>query len=150
MYGQTAVAHKEYFNLVLSIFVPFCVKDYTPHTRTILDKKTNKSYSSISFTSMQLPCFNEYRNLFYSDVKVVPENIYDLLTPRGLAFCLKVILFYSLVLSLTYLVHFLFNSDLTENSYILFSPVPLVTYANADTEKLNVLKENKGKCGIYR
>ena len=32
----------------------------------------------------------------------------------------------------------------------MFLPVPLVTYANADTEKLNVLKENKGKCGIYR
>ena len=66
--------------------MPFCVKDYTPQSRTILDKRTNKSYSSISFTTMQLPCFNEYRNLFYNlDVKIVPENIYDLLTPRGLA-----------------------------------------------------------------
>ena len=82
VYGQTAVAHKEYFNHVLSIFMPFCVKDYTPQSRTILDKRTNKSYSSISFTTMQLPCFNEYRNLFYNlDVKIVPENIYDLLTP---------------------------------------------------------------------
>lgn len=66
--------------------MPFCVKDYTPQSRTILDKRTNKCYSSISFTTMQLPCFNEYRNLFYNlDVKIVPENIYDLLTPRGLA-----------------------------------------------------------------
>ncbi|KAG0122484.1 group I intron orf, partial [Tuber indicum] len=61
VYSQTAVAHKEYFNHVLSIFMPFCVQDYTPQFRTILDKKTNKSYSSISFTTMQLPCFNEYR-----------------------------------------------------------------------------------------
>jgi hypothetical protein len=67
--------------------MPFCVEGYTPQSRTILDKRTNKSYSSISFTTMQLPCFNEYRNLFYNlDVKIVPENIYDLLTPRGLAY----------------------------------------------------------------
>jgi len=99
---------------------------------------------------MQLPFFNEYRNLFYNlNVKIVPENIYDLLTPRGLAFCLKVILFIIWLLEI-YLVYFLlFNLDLTENYYIYLS-VPLVTYANADTEKLNILKENKGKCGIYR
>jgi len=67
--------------------MPFCVEGYTPQSRTILDKRTNKSYSSISFTTIQLPCFNEYRNLFYNlDVKIVPENIYDLLTPRGLAY----------------------------------------------------------------
>ena len=36
---------------------------------------------------MQLPCFNEYRELFYElNVKIVPANIYELLTPRGLAF----------------------------------------------------------------
>jgi len=102
---------------------------------------------------MQLPCFNEYRNLFYNlNVKIVPENIYDLLTPKGLAFCLKVILFIISVLEI-YLVYFhrgaAFNLDLTENYYIYLS-VPIVTYANADTEKLKILKENKGKCGIYR
>lgn len=37
---------------------------------------------------MQLPCFNKYRELFYDSIKknIVPENINDLLTPRGLAF----------------------------------------------------------------
>jgi hypothetical protein len=36
---------------------------------------------------MQLPCFNVFREMFYmSNVKVVPNNIYDLLTPKGLAF----------------------------------------------------------------
>lgn len=133
--------------------MPFCVKDYTPQSRTILDKRTNKSYSSISFTTMQLPCFNEYRNLFYNlDVKIVPENIYDLLTPRGLAHCFKVILFIIWLLEV-YLVYFHhgagFNLDLTEN-YYTYLLVPLVTYVNADTEKLNILKENKGKCGVYR
>lgn len=36
---------------------------------------------------MQLPCFNTFRDMFYiANVKIVPDNIYQLLTPRGLAF----------------------------------------------------------------
>ena len=30
------------------------------------------------------------------------------------------------------------------------SVVPIIKYANADLDKLQVLKENKGKCGVYR
>jgi hypothetical protein len=87
VYAQTAVAHKEYFDYVLSFFIAFCVKDYKPQSRIIRDNRTGKIYSAISFTTMQLPCFNVFRELFYlSNKKKVPENIYDLLTPRGLAF----------------------------------------------------------------
>lgn len=36
---------------------------------------------------MQLPCFNVFRENFYVlNVKKVPDNIYELLTLRGLAF----------------------------------------------------------------
>lgn len=36
---------------------------------------------------MQLPCFNVFKDIFYvSNVKRVPDNIYELLTLRGLAF----------------------------------------------------------------
>ena len=36
---------------------------------------------------MQLPCFNVFKEMFFiSNVKKVPDNIYELLTPRGLAF----------------------------------------------------------------
>lgn len=36
---------------------------------------------------MQLPCFNVYKEIFYNDnVKIIPNNIQELLTPRGLAF----------------------------------------------------------------
>ena len=87
VYAQTAVAHKEYFDYVLSFFLPFCVKNYKPLSRLIKDNRTKKTYSAISFTTMQLPCFNKYRDLFYElKVKRVPDNIYELLTPRGLAF----------------------------------------------------------------
>lgn len=38
---------------------------------------------------MQLPCFNVFKEMFYElNVKIVPHNIYELLTPRGLAFWL--------------------------------------------------------------
>ena len=82
-----AISHKEYFNYVLSFFMPFCVNDYKPFACEVVNNRTKKIYSAISFTTMQLPCFNVFRELFYlSNVKVVPNNIYDLLTPRGLAF----------------------------------------------------------------
>jgi LAGLIDADG DNA endonuclease family len=36
---------------------------------------------------MQLPCFNVFKEIFYlSDVKKVPDIIYELLTPKELAF----------------------------------------------------------------
>ena len=88
VYAQTAVKHKEYFDYVFSFFLPFCAKDYKPQSRLVVDNSTKKTYSAISFTTMQLPCFNEYRELFYdlNRKKIVPENIGELLTPRGLAF----------------------------------------------------------------
>jgi hypothetical protein len=87
VYAQTAIKHKEYFDYVFNFFLPFCVNDYKPQSRLVVDNRTKKTYSAISFTTMQLPCFNEYRKLFYDlNKKIVPENINELLTPRGLAF----------------------------------------------------------------
>jgi hypothetical protein len=87
VYAQSAIAHIAYFDYVHSFFTTFSVKDYKPQSRVVRDKRTNKTYSAISFTTMQLPCFNVFRELFYlSNVKTVPHNIYELLTPKGLAF----------------------------------------------------------------
>ena len=61
MYAQTAIAHKAYFEYVYSFFHSFCAKDYITQTKVSRDKRTNKIYSSISFTTMQLPCFNVFR-----------------------------------------------------------------------------------------
>jgi LAGLIDADG DNA endonuclease family len=86
-YAQTAVTHKEYFDYVFSFFIPFCVEGYKPHVKQVRDYRTNKIYSSITFTTMQLPCFNVFKDMFYvANVKIVPSNIYELLTPKGLAF----------------------------------------------------------------
>lgn len=87
VYAQTAIKHKEYFEYVSNFFIPYCADNYIPQSRLVVDNRTKKTYSAISFTTMQLPCFNEYREAFYSlNKKIVPENISKLLTPRGLAF----------------------------------------------------------------
>lgn len=69
---------------MLSFFIAFCTKGYKPQSRVVRDNRTKKIYGAISFTTMQLPCFNVFRELFYlSNVKVVPDNIYDLLNLEG-------------------------------------------------------------------
>lgn len=72
---------------MFSFFKPFCTNNYTPQLRIFKDNRTNKVYSAMSFTTMELPCFNVYKEMFYVlNKKRVPYNIYELLTPRGLAF----------------------------------------------------------------
>jgi hypothetical protein len=51
-----------------------------------LDSRTNKEYSSLTLRTKNLPLFTEYYNLFYyNGVKVIPDNIGELLTPLGLS-----------------------------------------------------------------
>ena len=51
------------------------------------DPRTGKIYSSVSFNTCSLPCFNYLYNLFYLDgKKVIPSNIGELLTPLSLAY----------------------------------------------------------------
>ena len=50
------------------------------------DPRTSKICKSIYVRTLRFPCLNEYHSLFYKDKKkVIPLNIQDLLTPRGLA-----------------------------------------------------------------
>ena len=87
VYAQTALSHKEYFDYVFSLFIPFYTNNYIPQSRIAKNKINNRTYSAISFTTIQLPCFNTFKQMFYvSNTKIVPDNIYELLTPRGLAF----------------------------------------------------------------
>ena len=63
-------------------------KEYHVKENYYTDKITNNTYSSVNFATLSLPCFNFYRRLFYSpnNIKIVPLNIKNLLTPRGLAY----------------------------------------------------------------
>ena len=70
--------------MLFEIFNQFCSTPYSSYT--YLDSRTNKNYSSLTLRTKSLPLFTEYYNLFYfNGVKVIPNNIGDLLTPLGLA-----------------------------------------------------------------
>ena len=90
MYGQSSlrIQHINYFNHVLELFKPYLSKDFKLKTKSFVDKRTNNSYSSVNFATLSLPCFNYYKNLFYNsdNLKIVPSNIQELLTPKGLAY----------------------------------------------------------------
>jgi hypothetical protein len=86
VYGQSSTVHLEYFNYVFSFFYPiFFVQNYSIQKRVGI--REGKEFYAVLFTTMQLPCFNFFKEIFYTNnIKIVPLNIYDLLTPIGLAF----------------------------------------------------------------
>nr|YP_009663723.1 hypothetical protein [Dactylella tenuis]QCW06860.1 hypothetical protein [Dactylella tenuis] len=48
--------------------------------------RKGKPFSGLVFQTRQLPCLTDIYNLFYKNkIKIIPSNIYDLLTPVGLA-----------------------------------------------------------------
>ena len=90
MYGQSSLRenHLNYFNHIFELFKPFISKEYKVKSRSFIDKRYNKTYSSILFATLTLPCFTYYRELFYNleGKKIIPNYINQLLTPRGLAY----------------------------------------------------------------
>jgi hypothetical protein len=86
---KQGLTQQDYLNHLYSNFknftasAPKIVKN-SPHP------KNGKCYNSITFYTYSLPCFNELYNLFYvslrSSKKVIPINIFYLLTPVSLAY----------------------------------------------------------------
>ena len=77
MYAQSSlrIQHLNYFNLILDLFRPFISEDFQLKNRTFTDKRTNKIYSSVSFATLSLPCFNYFRNLFYNSPAAVAAGL---------------------------------------------------------------------------
>lgn len=90
IYSQSSLRkhHFNYFNHVLELFKPFLSEDFKLKERHHLDKRTKVRYSSLNFATLAFPCFNYYKSLFYNseNIKIVPSNIQNLLTPIGLAY----------------------------------------------------------------
>jgi hypothetical protein len=89
MYAQSSLRenHLNYFNHIFDLFKFYSSKYFKVKSRSFIDKRSNKNYSSVSFTTFTLSCFTYYRNLFYDkNKKIVPLNIKKLLTLRGLAY----------------------------------------------------------------
>jgi hypothetical protein len=90
IYGQSSLRlhNFNYFKHILNLFKPYLSNNFNLKEKTFSDKRTNKIYSSVNFATLSLPCFNLYKNLFYNseNLKIVPSNIQNLLTSRGLAY----------------------------------------------------------------
>jgi hypothetical protein len=81
---------KDYVYHLYNIF-----KDFTgskPIQLSSFDNRPNRNkvYESNKFQTFSLPCFNQFREIFYDSngTKILPKNIMELLTPRGLAYWL--------------------------------------------------------------
>ena len=72
----------------LDLFKPYLSNDFNVKEKSFIDKRTNIKYSSVNLATLSLPCFNYYRYIFYNsdNLKIIPSNIQNLLTPRGLAY----------------------------------------------------------------
>jgi hypothetical protein len=83
---HTYPTQKAYVN---SLYVLFQQLVATPPPAVIerkKDKKTNIVYKSIYFKTLKFPCLNKFHALFYNNnIKRIPLNIKDLLSPIGLA-----------------------------------------------------------------
>jgi len=76
---------EEFVNKLRELFDP--ITNMKPKVLIRNDKRSNKTTQSIYFWTLTLPCLNYYHNLFYKDkIKLIPNNIGELLTEKGLAF----------------------------------------------------------------
>jgi len=75
-------AHSKYLWFVFNILSHYCSD--SPQLRSTI--RAGSRHYSLEFFSRSLPCMTELRSLFYPNgVKIVPNNIYELLTPVALA-----------------------------------------------------------------
>lgn len=78
-------ANTDYLLHLYDLFKEYTLK--SPSIYNIKDKKSNKVRSNLSFTTLALPCFNEYYDLFYKDgIKRIPTDIDRYLTKMSLAY----------------------------------------------------------------
>lgn len=79
---QQSLARSDYVWFVFSIISHYC----NIITRLNSGIKAGKRFYGLQLETRALPCFTELYSLFYvNGVKVIPENIYELLTPVALA-----------------------------------------------------------------
>jgi hypothetical protein len=77
-----SLAHSEYVWFVFSLLSHYCSSYPMLRNRTRL----NKEIKALEFSTRSLPCFTELYSLFYlNGVKIIPEDIYNMLTPIALA-----------------------------------------------------------------
>ena len=79
---KQSYTNKEYLYFIFLILAHYC-NSFPVYNKTRRKSSVNHF---LVFTTRSLPCFTELYHLFYKNkVKVVPRNIYDLLTPVVIA-----------------------------------------------------------------
>lgn len=79
---KQSLARSNYVWLVFNILSHYC----SSYPSLITGTRLKSRFYGVQLFSRALPCFTELHSLFYvNKVKVIPHNIYDLLTPVALA-----------------------------------------------------------------
>lgn len=79
---KQSIIHSEYLIYVFILLSHYCIS----YPRIKIAKVKGKSYNQLEFYTRSLPCFTILRNIFYNGrIKIVPNNLYDLLTYESLA-----------------------------------------------------------------
>ena len=85
---KQSVKNKAYIEHLYSIFKDYCNSE--PKITSSIDNRIGKKEFNVSikFWTQSLPCFNEFRNLFYDDSgkKFIPLNLDKIITARSLAY----------------------------------------------------------------
>lgn len=79
---KQSLSHSEYVWFVFNLLSHYCSS--SPKLTTGI--RSGKRYWGLQFFTRSMPCITELYYLFYlNKVKIVPDNIYELLTPVALA-----------------------------------------------------------------
>lgn len=85
---KQASVNEPYVDHLYSLFNEYCGSK--PINLSRFDSRPNRAkfHNAIKFQTLNLPCFNKYKELFYNTegIKIIPSNLKDLLTERGLAY----------------------------------------------------------------
>lgn len=79
---KQSLNHSSYVLFVFNLLSHYC-SSYPNLTSSV---RKGKTHYALHFFTRSMPCFTELHRLFYiNSVKVIPSNIYELLTPVALA-----------------------------------------------------------------
>lgn len=85
---KQSVKNKAYIEHLYSIFKDYCNSE--PKITSSIDNRIGKKELNVSikFWTQSLPCFNQFRDLFYDDSgkKFIPLNLDKIITARSLAY----------------------------------------------------------------
>jgi LAGLIDADG DNA endonuclease family len=77
-----SISHSKYVWFVFFLLAHYC----SSYPKLVTGLKSGIPIYSLRVCTRSLPCFTELYSLFYPDkVKIISEDIYDLLTPVALA-----------------------------------------------------------------